>query len=367
MDRRQFLLAGGALLLASTKGWPGRAPAAPGAAPVVVSAFDDRDGQHCLMGADNQGGESFRLTVPERCHGGCVRPGQTQAVVFARRPGRHFYVLDSTRGQLVQQVPAGEEHHFYGHGVFSRDGRYLYATASHFPSGEGLVRVYDARRGYRHHADYPVAGTGPHELRLHPDGDTLIVALGGIRTHPDYDRVKLNLDTMAPALLLMDRHGGKIRQRWLPSHHQLSCRHLDVSADGLVIAGYQYEGPDWDNPPLLARLDTRNNDFRELTLPGPQQSSLRHYIASIAISPVQPLALVTAPRGQQALILNTDSGELLRSLSIPDAAGASAEADGSFLVSSGTGALYRIRPDRPDVDLLSRQSGHWDNHLTSLV
>ena len=34
-------------------------------------------------------------------------------------------------------------------------------------------------------------GVGPHEVVLMPDGATLVVANGGIRTHPDRDRAKL--------------------------------------------------------------------------------------------------------------------------------------------------------------------------------
>lgn len=369
MNRRHFLAGGAACILAAAAGCSYRpgASASGNPGPALLSAFTDRDGRHHLLAVDNQGRERFRFTVPERCHGGCVRPGHHQAVVFARRPGRHFHVLDPRRGLLLQQVDAGADHHFYGHGVFSRDGRFLYTTANHYPSGDGLVRIYDAHRDYRLHQTLPAGGIGPHELRLHPDGETLVVALGGIRTHPDLDRIKLNLDTMAPALVLLNRHDGRELGRWQPSHHQLSCRHLDVSPEGLVIAGYQYQGPAWHNPPLLARLDTRRREFRELALPDDQQVSLRHYIASVAVSPDRSLALVTAPRGGQALILDTGSGQLRQRLAIADVAGASAGPDGSFLVSSGAGGLFRIRPDSGDVQTLSQQAGHWDNHLTGLA
>src|SRR5690606_18352847 len=106
-----------------------------------------------------------------------------------------------------QAVP-GE--HFVGHGVFSPDGSRLYAPASRYDEGKGIVVVYDATQGFRRIATYDLQGTGPHELTLHPDGETLIIGLGGILTHPDYDRIKLNLDTMDPALILMNRRSGNI-------------------------------------------------------------------------------------------------------------------------------------------------------------
>ena len=58
----------------------------------------------------------------------------------------------------------------------------------------------DATDDYRQVGELPAHGVGPHEVVLMPDGKTLAVANGGIRTHPDRDRVPLNLDSMQPSL-----------------------------------------------------------------------------------------------------------------------------------------------------------------------
>ena len=41
--------------------------------------------------------------------------------------------------------------------------------------------------------EFPTHGVGPHELLLLGDGRTLAVANGGIETHPDFGRAKLNI------------------------------------------------------------------------------------------------------------------------------------------------------------------------------
>ncbi|WP_165855576.1 DUF1513 domain-containing protein [Marinobacter sp. JSM 1782161] len=363
LSRRHFLQATAAGLMAAGTG---RLTLAAGLnrEPLILSAVDDPAGKHFIAGIDLQGRPRFRLPVADRCHGGCARPASDQALLFARRPGRHFYVVDTARGETVATIAAGTDHHFYGHGVFSPDGRFLYVTMNHYTTSEGLVRVYDADRNYRAVRDMPVDGIGPHELRLHPDGETLIVALGGIETHPDYDRIKLNLDTMQPALLLMDRHSGKIRERHEPSHHQLSCRHLDVSPDGIVIAGYQYQGPEWETPPLIARLDTRRGTFDEISLPDDLQPRLRNYTASIACSHTGPYTVVTAPRGGLVVVINHATGALVRHLDVADVAGALPLADDSFVVSSGNGSVQRIHADSAGTETLSHSDMRWDNHLT---
>ena len=329
----------------------------------LFSAVDDASGRHCIAGVALDGHTRFMIEVPERCHGGCLRPDSRQAVLFARRPGTRMHVVDGDSRQLAHTIAAGEGYHFYGHGVFDLSGRYLYVTANRLADSAGLVRVYDAANNYAHMRDMPLGGIGPHELRLMPDGDTLVIGLGGIQTHPDYGRVKLNLDTMAPALLLMNRHNGEIMARHEPSHHQLSCRHLDVAADGTVIAGYQFEGPEWETHPLVCRLDAQGH-FSELALPEAVTTSLNHYTASVAFSRVADTVLVTAPRGNQVLLLDAAQGDLMTSLELPDAAGARCDSNGGFLVSSGQGGLYRVTPDSATPELLASLELRWDNHLT---
>ncbi|WP_246131719.1 DUF1513 domain-containing protein [Pistricoccus aurantiacus] len=361
LNRRRFLK--NSLTLGALAQMPWAWGKVPEGEPLLLSAVDDARGRHCLAGATAQGELAFISQVPERCHGGTRRPGREEVVMFARRPGRHFHVVNTATGKKQLSVAASEGRHFYGHGVFSPDGRYLYAAANRFETREGIVQVYDARKDYRPVKELSLDGIGPHELRLHPDGETLIVALGGIETHPDYGRVKLNLDSMAPALLLMNSHSGEIHARHTPSHHQLSCRHLDVAPDGTVILGYQFQGPEWETPPLIARLDGKSGEFHELTLPETLTPRLRNYIASIAVSRDGKHAAITAPRGNRVLILDTRDGRLLNESELEDAAGVVAYGDG-FLISSGRGGLYRLSSEASTPQRLTTLPLHWDNHLT---
>jgi hypothetical protein len=56
-----------------------------------------------------------------------------------------------------------------------------------------VIGVRDASAGYRHIGELPSHGIGPHDLALLSDERTLVVANGGIRTHPDRRREELNL------------------------------------------------------------------------------------------------------------------------------------------------------------------------------
>jgi len=365
MNRRAFLRASivgiGTATVLSSIGLP--AFAASRSSVVSLSAMDDAQGRHFIAGINRQGAIVYRLPVPEQGHGGCRRPFADEVVMFSKRPGHSFQVIDFRAGRIIQQVDTVKDHHFYGHGSFSPDGDLLYVTANHYPSGGGRILVYDASRDYQRVGNFELDGIGPHEIRLHPDGNALVVALGGILTHPDYDRLKLNIPDMQPALLLIDRESGRILQRHEPSHHQLSCRHLDVSKEGIVVAGYQFEGPEWETPPLIARLDTRTATFAEIVLPDKQQERLHNYIASVALDSTSHIAALTAPRGNRAILLNYLSGQHIDTVEIADVAGALTDQQQGFIFTSGLGGIYRSR--QSNAVRIENSEMLWDNHLTS--
>ncbi len=148
-----------------------------------------------------------------------------------------------------------EDRHFYGHGLFSADGRLLYATENDWEGERGVLGIYDVAAGYVRIGEIDTGGIDPHEAFLMRDGRTIVVANGGIATHPDFDRVKLNLATMEPSLAYLDAATGDlIESVALPATlHQLSLRHMAEAADGSIWFGGQYEGAATDRVDLVGR------------------------------------------------------------------------------------------------------------------
>ncbi|MGC8122024.1 DUF1513 domain-containing protein [Marinobacter sp. VGCF2001] len=361
INRRTFLKAGA--LAGLTTGLHGCSllPRKTGIHPErYAGAVGLPDGSFGVSAFNRQGGVQWQAPVETRCHSGCHRPGQTDILFFERRPGWSFYVFDANNGQRRHRVMAGDGEHFVGHGVFSPDGRWLYATASRFEAGEGIVAVYDAEQNYERVGTFELNGIGPHEITLHPDGNTLIVGLGGILTHPDYDRIKLNLDSMEPALILMDRRSGRLMGRFTPAHHQQSSRHVTASAGGSVYVAYQYQGPLYEQPPLLARL--RDGQLQEYRFGADTQKALANYIASVVAHPENDLVAAASPVGGTAIIFQGRTGQLMAQASIADCAGIQPLAGGDFLVSSGQGQLVRMAANQP-ARQIARLPLQWDHHL----
>ena len=93
----------------------------------------------------------------------------------------------------------------------------------------------------------------PHDVALLADGRTMVIANGGIKTHPDSGADELNLPDMKPSLVYVDlATGDLVEEQILAAElHQLSIRHLALAASDTVVFGCQYRGPEDDAPPLL--------------------------------------------------------------------------------------------------------------------
>ena len=191
------------------------------------------------------GGDIRAVELPERGHDIALRPGSGEWVAFARRPGR-FGVAVPTDGREPIWFTSKPDRHFFGHGVFSADGKLLYTTENDYRNAQGIIGVRDATDGYRQIGEFPARGMEPHDVALLGDGRTMVIANGGIKTHPDSGSDELNLPEMKPSLVYVDLATGDLleEQKLAPDLHQLSIRHLALASGDTVVFGCQYRGPE---------------------------------------------------------------------------------------------------------------------------
>ena len=361
MKRRVFLGLGGALVAASAVG--GWTLTRHTEQPLLLSARDDADGRHYAVGYRLDGTRVFATPVNERCHDVYAHPHLPLAVFVGRRPSRESYLIDSRDGTLLQVLASPPDRHFYGHGVFHSSGDWFYSTENDTAdAGRGVLGIYrvEERRLVRT-GEQSTHGIGPHQLLWMPDGETLVIANGGIRTEAD-SRKMMNLDAMEPSLVLLHRDGTLVSKEQLPEQMN-SVRHLAVAADGTVVSGQQYEGDPMDAVPLLA-IKRPGQAFQAFPLGEAQRQTMNQYTASLAIHDDLRLLAVTAPRGNKVFFWDLDSAALREEIHLPDCAGVAAVAQG-FVVSSGQGRcrLIDCSAGRFVSTALQLPAGLWDNHL----
>ena len=360
------------------------------------------DNDFGVVGIDADRQIVWQTTMPERVHDIVVQPvlsdqdstmknhSSRDVVVMGRRPSEKFWVLDTATGQVKFAINAANNRHFYGHACYSLDGKLLYVTENDTISLDGKIGIYDAYDNYKKIAEYNSHGIGPHELIMHPDSETLVIANGGIKTE-QASREELNLDSMCPSLVYISRHTGALLEQIMPEHNQMSVRHLAMHDDGTVMIGIQFQGEKHINVPLVLTHKRGDTDFKPLIMPNNQWQRFHQYIASVAVDSARNLLCVTTPIGGCAAIYDLNTRTLIDDVSLPDCAGAAVLSNNNtekaednneqsgFIVSDGQGQLTRLTVNDlsiPNSDIVTTNQAivkdsqchmmSFDNHLQAL-
>ena len=314
---------------------------------------------------DARGRDRLVLPLEARGHSFAIDAARGRAVAFARSPGRFAIAFRLDGKAEPVAIAAARERHFHGHGIFTPDGRLLLATENAYEDGDGVAGIYDAGDGFRRIGEFRTGGIEPHEAVLVGDGTTLCVANGGIRTHPDYERVKLNLATMEPSLAYLDIASGEIVEQVRLSRdlHRLSIRHMALDAAGHVWFGCQYQGEPSDRPPLVGR-HRRGREIELFAGPDTVLRGLDNYVGSVAVDASGAVLATSSPHGGIIAFWDTATGRSLGTRALADGCGVAPAARARVLATSGRGTIVDSGPDAPDrVVVEGDDKPRWDNHL----
>jgi hypothetical protein len=360
IDRRDFLKAAGAAFFTGLSQTASAALLATDA--VFATAYQMRDGSFGAAILSEDGKVLHQVPLPDRGHDVTFDPISRQSVVFARQPGTFAVVFDHSGQRQPLTIASRPDRHFFGHGVFSPDGALLYATENDFDNAAGMIGIYDARDGFRRIGEFPTHGIGPHELLLLGDGTTLAIANGGIETHPDFGRAKLNLSTMKPSLVFIDRISGDLLEQHElpPALHRLSIRHMDVDASGTIWFGCQHEGPATERP-LLVGCATRGKDLQLLDMPETVLGGFRNYIGSVAANRDAGTIAVSSPQGNSYAIIEASSGRVVACHELTEVCGLAPD-HAAFRATTGTGEIVAAQGDAVHAGEFV-----WDNHLLRIT
>ena len=347
LSRRRFLAAA-ALASLPVPGW------AAAGSPALLAAAREASGAFALYGLTASGAVAFRIPLPDRGHAAAAHPDRAEAVAFARRPGTFALVIDCAAGRMAHRLDAPAGRHFYGHGAFLDGGRVLATTENEIDTGTGILGLWDAAAGYARIGEVETGGIGPHEVVRLPGTEVLAVANGGIRTHPDHGREKLNIATMRPSLAYVE-DGRLVEQVALPERlHRASIRHLAVRADGMVAVALQWQGSADPTVPLLA-THRRGAALLPRLAGAADQALMEGYAGSAAFSGDGTEIAITGPRGSVAHVYTAEGDGPPRLVHRPDICGV-APLGAGLAFTDGTGGL--IGPD-----LGVKLPLAWDNHL----
>ncbi|BFM48569.1 DUF1513 domain-containing protein [Marinomonas sp. THO17] len=369
LSRRAFL--GLSSVIACTPTWAKLTPPKSDL-NLFASAFSKTNGaglkSHHFGLFDTQGKMVWQTQLAKRAHAPLVHPSQAIVGIVARRPGFFIDFFDVTSQQLVSRIEPETDHHFYGHALFTLDGQRLITQENHYPSGQGkiFIREWPSGKVLQH---FPSNGIGPHESVLLKE-DVLVVANGGLKTHPSEDRKILNLESMAPNVSYVSLIDGKILNQAAnaPELHQLSIRHLDVNAQGTVALGFQYQGPLWDRVPLVALSRLDQTELEYLPIPEAIRQRFKQYCGSVCFDRSGDVLAISTPRGGFVAYWHVESKTFLGVDNCRDVCGLVAHNHShEFILTTGNGKQFSTNPVQNRIQMINKQADvHWDNHLREI-
>lgn len=245
-SRRRFVIA--SLLTCATPAWSAPKQAST---PRFAAAWNDRNGHRIGLLARRTGEmlPTASIEVPTRAHGLLMEAGGSLLAV-ARRPGD--WMLRWHPGRSTPHwVWAEPGRAFNGHVISSADGKRLFTTETDLETGQGLIGVWDAR-SLEKVDEWPTHGIDAHMMLM--EGDTLLVANGGVPTQPETGRIKRNLHAMDSSLVRLHASGGALLGQWRLADRRLSLRHMARSGArvGIAMQAEHDAGTDRAAAPVLA-------------------------------------------------------------------------------------------------------------------
>jgi hypothetical protein len=338
-----------------------------------LSAQGQSQGQYGLGWVDTHGEKLSKVSTPFRGHGFCQNPTQLDHIImFSRRPGTEGIRLNLSSGKIDTTFRSAPDRHMHGHGCFSADGTKLFCAESEISTGKGKISIRDTRT-LTLIGEFDSYGIGPHEIALMPDGNTLVVANGGLLTHPDSGREILNLNSMRASLAYIDIHSGELLSEHFIPEKKTSIRHLDVANDGTVAIALQVQRKAMGHNKLtpLAAIHKQGQKIILLQAPEALLSKLNDYMGSVKINNTSRIAAFASPKGNLAMFWHLDDLSLQGYHSFHDVCGLAVSQDNKyFVLSNSTGKIRQINAATLKLDKdksFNFPHTSWDNHMITVL
>jgi len=140
-------------------------------------------------------------------------------------------ILDPRDGRITASFSSTKDLDFFGHGVASADGQYLFCSESSKGKLDGVVSVRDGQTG-KLLDQLPSFGQNPHEMIMMPDRKTLLVANAGPL---DYDTKRDGRERTS--LAFIDINSKKLHQRLLSKNPNVKLAHFARNPSGRIFVG----------------------------------------------------------------------------------------------------------------------------------
>lgn len=285
--------------------------------------FLDSGGKHHVLGIfDPASGWHQEIPTAFYPHGIHFHPQQPQRLALFEKKGPGACELDLHQRQPVRTIDPRPGRHFYGHGCYSADNRYLFSTETRLEDGRGFIGMRDAD-SLEYLGDFPSFGREPHECKLIDQGKVMVITNAGGPAGQE-----------SPCVSWVETHSGQLLHQTFLTNPDLNTGHLAIAADGaLVVASAPRSGLAAGAPGGVS-IQPRGGDMISMAAPAAVVAAMTGEALSIAIENASGLALVTHPDADMVTLWSIQDQQFVARIAMDKPRGVCIS-DGHFLVCGG--------------------------------
>lgn len=186
----------------------------------------------CAIDLDTR--QVTQVPVAFKPHGYAQNPRQPAHIWAFEKWGRGAAEVDFATASVAQTFASPEDTQFFGHGLFSRDGKICFAVREDLTTGLGHCIGFDTTT-YQEVMDIQATPGGLHECHL-LDDDTFLVASNGAPVIFKDGVMQSTPMVEHSSLVHVDPWAGKVRDKKFIADDDQIIGHFALSWAGAIIA-----------------------------------------------------------------------------------------------------------------------------------
>ena len=254
----------------------------------------------------------------------------TRAALFQKQ-GPGACEVDLAERVVIRPITTAADRRFYGHGAYSPDGSILYATETIMstPDLKGIIAVRDAQ-SHEYLGEFPSYGAQPHDCQLIDDGKIMAVTNGGLHFgHPSRGCVSF-----------VEIATQKLVDQVIIDSEEKNAGHLFISPKGhLAIVSAERDGLDEKTFTGGITLRPAGGEAKLLWEPVDLLARMIGETLSVYIDDKTGVVAATTPAANLVTFWDINTGELVKSLNVPDPRGITLTLDGKYWALSCANAV----------------------------
>ena len=318
MKRRTFIKHGiqsiaGFYVLSSIPPW---AQASQTPKKQIFIAGGNGLGDILWMELDTQ--KQLLVKAPVMPHSFLVHPTAEKTVVVIEKAGTKAAVCDFQAGKLQKLLQCPKEFEFYGHGVFSGDGKTLYVTRVERSTGIGHLVAFNAKT-YQEQGQVQVAPGGIHDSYLLSDKKTLLITSSGLQVsnYSPQGASVLKPRIEKSSLVHLDLETGKVKSKQFLDDEDQAIGHFAVTPDEQKIVAITIPFVDG----ILSNVEKGKGGiytapmggaFKRVEMPKDVQKKIHGELLSVAIDVEKDRFYATNPNGKMLFEVQNSTNKLVK-------------------------------------------------------